>query len=136
MARCLLWHEGRSGGFRRAPQEFRVLRCGEFGNTFARATPGGLVARRGDLALAPWATSLVCAPDLSRSARRFDAVRALPAPAFPRRASGGIRLYDAEMNREYFGTPEQPGPIYRTMQHAIDVGRSSAWSRRRSRPPT
>jgi NitT/TauT family transport system substrate-binding protein len=34
---------------------------------------------------------------------------------------GGIRLYDADMNREYFGTPEQPGPIYRTMQHAIDV---------------
>jgi NitT/TauT family transport system substrate-binding protein len=34
---------------------------------------------------------------------------------------GGIRLYDADMNRAYFGTPEQPGPIYRTMQHAIDV---------------
>lgn len=34
---------------------------------------------------------------------------------------GGLRFYDREMNRAYFGTPESPGPIYETAQHAIDV---------------
>jgi NitT/TauT family transport system substrate-binding protein len=33
----------------------------------------------------------------------------------------GVGFYDAEGNREYFGTPDQPGPIYETMQQAIDV---------------
>ena len=33
----------------------------------------------------------------------------------------GVALYDAAENREYFGTPEQPGQIYQTMQYAIDV---------------
>ena len=33
----------------------------------------------------------------------------------------GVGFYDAEGIREYLGTPEQPGPIYQTMQHAIDV---------------
>jgi NitT/TauT family transport system substrate-binding protein len=33
----------------------------------------------------------------------------------------GVGLYDAERNREYFGTLDAPGPIYTTMQQAIDV---------------
>ena len=33
----------------------------------------------------------------------------------------GVGLYDADENREYFGTPERPGQIYQTMQYAIDV---------------
>jgi hypothetical protein len=33
----------------------------------------------------------------------------------------GVAFYDAAMNREYFGTPDQPGPIYRTMHYAIDI---------------
>jgi NitT/TauT family transport system substrate-binding protein len=33
----------------------------------------------------------------------------------------GVGLYDADKNREYFGTPEKPGQIYQTMQYAIDV---------------
>jgi NitT/TauT family transport system substrate-binding protein len=33
----------------------------------------------------------------------------------------GVSLYDADENRKYFGTPEQPGQIYQTMQYAIDV---------------
>jgi NitT/TauT family transport system substrate-binding protein len=33
----------------------------------------------------------------------------------------GIGFYDAERNQEYFGTSDQPGPIYETMQQAIDV---------------
>ena len=33
----------------------------------------------------------------------------------------GVGFYDAERNREYFGTPDHPGPIYETMQEAIDV---------------
>lgn len=32
-----------------------------------------------------------------------------------------IALYGAETNQAYFGTPERPGQIYETMQHAIDV---------------
>jgi hypothetical protein len=34
------------------------------------------------------------------------------------------QLYDGERNREFFGTPENPGRIHRTAQHAIDI-----WSR-------
>jgi NitT/TauT family transport system substrate-binding protein len=33
----------------------------------------------------------------------------------------GVGLYDAEAHRAFFGTPEQPGPIYESMQLAIDV---------------
>jgi NitT/TauT family transport system substrate-binding protein len=33
----------------------------------------------------------------------------------------GVGFYDAERNREYFGTRDRPGPIYATMQQAIDV---------------
>jgi len=33
----------------------------------------------------------------------------------------GVGFYDAEANRAFFGTPDQPGPIYETMQLAIDV---------------
>lgn len=32
-----------------------------------------------------------------------------------------IRFYDGERNIEYFGTPEQPGPVYETAQVSIDV---------------
>jgi hypothetical protein len=33
----------------------------------------------------------------------------------------GVSMYDADGHREYFGTPDEPGPIYQTMQYAIDV---------------
>lgn len=33
----------------------------------------------------------------------------------------GIALYDAEMNRTFFGTPEAPGPAYDTVQNALDI---------------
>ncbi len=33
----------------------------------------------------------------------------------------GVRFYDAARNREYFGTPENPGQIYQTSQYAIDI---------------
>jgi hypothetical protein len=33
----------------------------------------------------------------------------------------GVALYDADDNRAYFGTPDQPGQLYQTMQYAIDV---------------
>lgn len=33
----------------------------------------------------------------------------------------GIRFYDGARNREYFGTPENPGQVYDTVQKAIDV---------------
>jgi len=33
----------------------------------------------------------------------------------------GVRFFDAESNRAYFGTPEQPGQIYQTAQYAIDL---------------
>ncbi len=33
----------------------------------------------------------------------------------------GVRFYDSARNREYFGTPDRPGQIYRTSQYGIDV---------------
>jgi NitT/TauT family transport system substrate-binding protein len=33
----------------------------------------------------------------------------------------GVAFYDGEGIRNYVGTPEKPGPIYQTMQNAIDV---------------
>jgi NitT/TauT family transport system substrate-binding protein len=36
----------------------------------------------------------------------------------------GVRFYDAERNREYFGTSQMPGQVYDTVQKAIDVWRS------------
>jgi NitT/TauT family transport system substrate-binding protein len=33
----------------------------------------------------------------------------------------GVEIYDEAGIRAYLGTPEQPGPIYRTMQRAIDI---------------
>ena len=41
-------------------------------------------------------------------------------PSSPK-ASSGIAIVQCRQNREYFGTPDEPGPIYQTMQHAIDV---------------
>jgi hypothetical protein len=32
-----------------------------------------------------------------------------------------IRFFDREGHRAYFGTPENPGPIYQAAQHAINV---------------
>ncbi len=45
----------------------------------------------------------------------------LDGPAAFAETLKGVSLYDAEANRAFFGTPEQPGPIYETMQLAIDV---------------
>lgn len=33
----------------------------------------------------------------------------------------GVRFTGAERNRELFGTPDDPGPIYKTSQYAIDI---------------
>jgi NitT/TauT family transport system substrate-binding protein len=33
----------------------------------------------------------------------------------------GVRFYDSARNREYFGTPDDPGQIYQTSQYAIDI---------------
>ena len=33
----------------------------------------------------------------------------------------GVRLYNKTRNQEYFGTAENPGEIYKTVQYAIDV---------------
>jgi NitT/TauT family transport system substrate-binding protein len=33
----------------------------------------------------------------------------------------GVAFYGVEENRKYFGTPDDPGPIYQTMQYAIDI---------------
>jgi len=37
------------------------------------------------------------------------------------KALAGVRFYDSDRMQEYFGTAEQPGPIYPTLQAAIDV---------------
>jgi NitT/TauT family transport system substrate-binding protein len=36
----------------------------------------------------------------------------------------GVRFYDSARNREFFGTPENPGQIYQTAQYGIDVWKS------------
>jgi NitT/TauT family transport system substrate-binding protein len=33
----------------------------------------------------------------------------------------GVRFYDTARNREYFGTPENPGQIYQTAQYGIEI---------------
>jgi NitT/TauT family transport system substrate-binding protein len=33
----------------------------------------------------------------------------------------GVRFYDSARNREYFGTPENPGQIYQTAQYGIEI---------------
>ena len=42
-------------------------------------------------------------------------------PAAFAEALKGVGIYDEAGIRAYLGTPDQPGPIYQTMQHAIDV---------------
>jgi NitT/TauT family transport system substrate-binding protein len=42
-------------------------------------------------------------------------------PAAFAEALKGVGIYDAAGIRAYLGTPDQPGPIYQTMQQAIDV---------------
>jgi NitT/TauT family transport system substrate-binding protein len=46
---------------------------------------------------------------------------ALEEPADFADALRGVAFYDAEGIRKYVGTPDQPGPIYQTMDDAIDV---------------
>lgn len=45
----------------------------------------------------------------------------LTDPALFAETLEGVGYYDAESNREYFGTPDRPGEIYQTAQYAIDV---------------
>jgi NitT/TauT family transport system substrate-binding protein len=45
----------------------------------------------------------------------------LEDPAVVGESLRGIHFYDGEENRAYFGTPDQPGQIYETMQRIIDV---------------
>lgn len=47
----------------------------------------------------------------------------------------GVRYYDAKSNREYFGTPDQPGHIYQTAQYAIDVWSSVGMVKMALSPP-
>ena len=45
----------------------------------------------------------------------------LEDPAAFAEALEGVRLYDGEGNQAYFGTVQEPGPIYDTAQKGIDV---------------
>ena len=45
----------------------------------------------------------------------------LEDPAVFAESLKGVRFADAERNRELFGTPDAPGPIYETSQYAIDI---------------
>jgi NitT/TauT family transport system substrate-binding protein len=38
----------------------------------------------------------------------------------------GVRFYDQPANTRFFGTPQQPGPLYRTIQNAMDIASASA----------
>lgn len=45
----------------------------------------------------------------------------LEDPAVVAEMLRGVAFYDADRNRDYFGTSERPGQIYQTMQYAVDV---------------
>ena len=45
----------------------------------------------------------------------------LEDPAVFAESLEGVRFADAKRNRELFGTPDAPGPIYKTSQYAIDI---------------
>ena len=45
----------------------------------------------------------------------------LKDPATFAETLSGVQLYDADLNRKFFGTPESPGPIHDTVQNALDV---------------
>jgi NitT/TauT family transport system substrate-binding protein len=48
----------------------------------------------------------------------------LKDPAVFAQTLRGVRFYGGPRNKQYFGTPEQPGQLYDTLQKAIDVWRS------------
>jgi NitT/TauT family transport system substrate-binding protein len=72
-------------------------------------------------------TRLGCGGAVRRSPSGQDAIMArrmgdwLEDPAIFAEMGRGVAFYDADKNREYFGTPEQPGQIHQTMEYAIDV---------------
>lgn len=33
----------------------------------------------------------------------------------------GIKYYDAQMSRDFFGTPAKPGPLYKTISQSLDI---------------
>jgi len=33
----------------------------------------------------------------------------------------GIKYYDAQMTRDFFGTPAKPGPLYKTVKQSLDI---------------
>jgi NitT/TauT family transport system substrate-binding protein len=37
----------------------------------------------------------------------------------------GVRFYDRAANARFFGTPENPGPLYRVIQNAMDIAAAS-----------
>jgi NitT/TauT family transport system substrate-binding protein len=60
-------------------------------------------------------------PDEANAIMARDLGGGLEDPAAFAETLKGVGFYDAERNREYFGTSDKPGPIYETMQQAIDV---------------
>ena len=89
-------------------------------------TPSVLEARRDEFAALAraWfeAVDYVQAnPDEAREIMARGVGGWLEDPAVFAEALAGVRFYDSDRNQESFGTADQPGPIYPTLQAAIDV---------------
>jgi NitT/TauT family transport system substrate-binding protein len=83
----------------------------------ARKEEFGAVARAWDAAVDYVATN----PGEANAIMAHDLGGWLQDPALFAELVKGVGFYDAAANRAFFGTPERPGPIYETMQLAIDV---------------
>jgi NitT/TauT family transport system substrate-binding protein len=83
----------------------------------ARLTEFRALARAWDAAL----DYVAAHPDESNEIMARHVGGWLEDPAVFAETLKGVRFYDSARNREFFGTPDHPGQIYKTAQYGIDI---------------